>query len=140
MIWNFTKFYKRQLIIEKFIKSVRNIRKNPVLGGKIPLIKWKDYNDSYAEITYTIYIKCQEFTQDEIFAVPKITKILGICFRSFQKWMYFAGINFCCSQKISLFQFNLTKWHKNCFLCWTLQLCSKISHLFDRSFLTQALL
>ena len=53
--------------------------------------------------------------------------------------MYFAGVNFHGSERITLFQFNLSKWHKSYFLCWTLQLCSKISHLFDHSYLTQAL-
>ena len=42
------------------------------------LMKWKDYNDSFAEITY-IY-KCQEFAQDEIFAVPKKAKFWELVF------------------------------------------------------------
>ena len=50
----------------------------------------------------------------------------GNLIRGFQKWMYFAGVNFRGSERISLFQFNLNKWPKSYFLGWTLQLSSKI--------------
>ena len=69
----------------------------------MPLMKWKDY-DSFAEITY-IY-KCQEFTQDEISAVPKKTKFWEFVFAVFRNECILQELIFAVHKKSAYF--NLT--------------------------------